>query len=227
MALADEQLPLSQEGEFRAVLRWVEEHALKPVEDSSQEVMSMLPEVGMPSKEELDDEIDAEPRQKLDPWAQRLETKRATGFGRGVGPIRIGGKLVDDWEDPVLAWHGEAMLMVFQANFQGKQQRDLLKNLERVQPIAAQGIEVWFKLLREFRGASGPRLIKLANSILHPARAKMKDVRGALESWESDGFDFEFSGQRLGSVLRLCGIFHLFLESWGISQSSSISCRRM
>ena len=68
-------------------------------------------------------------------------------FGPNVKPLALSDRTVTSWDDPILAWHGEGMLQCFDANFQGKRQMDMLRNLDHIRPIAAQGIEIWFRVL--------------------------------------------------------------------------------
>ena len=86
---------------------------------------------------------------------------------------------------------------------------DLLRNLEGIQPVAARGFEAWFRLNRDVKGATGPRLIQLASRIFYPSRAKAGTMGAALEAWEADIREFEQSGQRLGPILKNFGLTRL------------------
>ena len=65
----------------------------------------------------------------------------------------------------VLEWHGRGILQCLQANFQGQHLRDMLRNIEGVEPVGAQGPELMFRLIRDNLGATGPCLIALANKL--------------------------------------------------------------
>ena len=197
---------LQQEGEFRAVLHWIEEHAMRTPDDPTMEVLSMLPAI----------EENTAGASGRDPWAEGRDAeaeearkKKMMELGPNIKPLVLSDRTVRSWSDPVLGWHGQAMLQCFSANFQGKRQSDMLRNLEHVRPVAAQGIEVWFRVVREARGAAGPRRIRLAADIFHPPRAKLENVNTAWEAWEADVYEFELAGQPRGTVLRMTGLCQL------------------
>ena len=146
---------------------------MKTPEGPAQEVMSMIPPTAQGSPTPVD---------PLDKWAQTREKRKLMEFGPNVKPLKLEDRVVTNWSDPAFTWHGEAMLQCFSANFQGKRQTDMLRNLEHVRPAAAQGVEVWFRVIREARGAAGPRLIRLAADIFHPSRAKLDNDMAALEA---------------------------------------------
>ena len=99
-------------------------------------------------------------------------------FGKGVDELTLKHGTIKQF-DGVLLWHGEGILQCFQSLLEGQAMRDLLRNAEHIDPPGVQGLEVLFKLVGQHLGATGARLIKLADSILSPNRAKMADVRAS------------------------------------------------
>ena len=64
-------------------------------------------------------------------------------------------------------------------------------------------------MVRDCRGANGPRLLRLAVRLFNPERAKLADLASALEMWEADLLEFEQSGQKIGDTLRTFGLTQL------------------
>ena len=63
------------------------------------------------------------------------------------------------------------------SNLQGKHMTCLIKALENYDPPESRGCEAMFKLLREFRGNTGPRLMKLVKDISAPRDSSRRKYR--------------------------------------------------
>ena len=199
---------LGTEGHFLPLLDWVERHALD--DGSRGKITSMVQAMEMKEG--------ASERDAWGGWQTRAfsmhggedsEDEDVQGSGRkakfadGVRPCRLPGERtpVESWTDDRIQWYGENLFQCLQSLLQGQHMTDLLRNLEGLQPVAARGFEAWFRLNRDVKGATGPRLIQLASRIFYPTRAKAGAMGAALEAWEADIRDFEQSGQRLGPIL--------------------------
>ena len=82
----------------------------------------------------------------------------------------------------------------------------MLRNLEPIAPPAARGVEAWFRLVREYQGNTGPRLLRLVKAIFSPARVNLEQMAGAVEAWGHHVQDLELAGQRPGPVLKTSGL---------------------
>ena len=194
---------LSSEGIFSKLLDWVDKLALADEDEHGNRVNSMVKKRAKRVKE------------GSDPWSMPWddEEEYEVEFGEGVPAFTALGEndkiIFRRWDDPEIAWYGENLYQCLQASLQGTHMTNLLRNLECITPSAARGFEAWFRLMRDFKGVTGPRLIRLAAGIFSPKRAQMTEVASALEAWEADIREFELSGQRLGSLLKTFGLMRL------------------
>ena len=82
-----------------------------------------------------------------------------------------------------LEWLGENLYQVLQSLLGGSHMTNMLRNLDHVQPSPARGCEAWFKLVRQHKGNTGPRLMHLVSEIFAPTRVKnIEQVGAALEA---------------------------------------------
>ena len=129
--------------------------------------------------------------------------------------LEMGGAVTGDWHraDTNIKVHlriqqwGEELYACLRQNLIGSQLQAMLRNLEDFGP--ARGYEAWFRVVRDCRGANGPRLLKLAVRLFNPHRLKMAELADGLEQWEADLREFEFPGQVIGDVLQIFGLTQL------------------
>ena len=135
---------------------------------------------------------------------------------RTLKELKLNGVPIKKWSE--LEWLGENLWQVLQALLEGAHMTYMLRNLERVQPSPARGCEAWFKLSREHRGNTGPRLMRLVKEIFAPVRVKLEQVAGALEAWENHVWQIGPVTKPLLSVGEECdkGKMMLFGRSGGI-----------
>ena len=84
----------------------------------------------------------------------------------------------------------------------------MLRNLEGAGP--SRGFEAWARLLRDYKGENGPRLLRLADAIFCPKRVKVAEVQAAMETFESLTQQFQTGeGVQLGQTLKVFGLLRL------------------
>ena len=144
--------------------------------------------------------------------AGKPEVRVATEVGGLVLTDGEGKKyVVTNWSDERLKWHGRGLLECLQSLLQSQQHQNMLRNLENQSgDPGAQGIEAWFRILREYKGATGPRLLQIATGIFFPTKVKdLTEVPAALEAWEALVKELQTSGQPIGDLLKMVGFMQL------------------
>ena len=150
---------LETESGFRPLLEWIERIATIEEDDSGQRPLTLLgrrmPSIGS------------------DPWGTGTE---GCEYEDTIPPI-LGKLVLSPGADPItrwsqLEWLGENLHQVLQNNLEGSHMTSLLKNLDHVRRSPARGCEAWFKLVRQHKGNTGPRLMSLIKAIFAPDRIK-------------------------------------------------------
>ena len=109
-----------------------------------------------------------------------------------------------------IEWLGDNLYEVLQGLLDGAYMTKMMQNLDHIQPYAARGCEAWFKIVRQNKGNTGPRLMRLVKEVFAPVRTKnLEQLSAAVESWEGHVQDFEITGQRLGPILKTFGLMEL------------------
>ena len=193
---------LQQEPGFRAILEWIHRHATVEEDDEGRRPTTLLGDVAM-----LGTGFGA---QFGDPHAYSPEIPAHLRTGKSAPLVlKEGEPPVTRWDDERLEWLGDNLYEVLQSNLSGAHLTYMMRNLEPITPQAARGFEAWFKLVREYQGNTGPRLLRLVKAIFSPARVRLDQVAGAVEAWEHHVQNFELAGQRLGPVLKTFGLMQL------------------
>ena len=163
---------LCTEPGFRPLLEWVERIATMEEDDAGQRPLTMLG-VRCPSP-------------GMDPWLPGTDgSVFQDEIPESLGKLFLkpGSPLITKWSE--LEWLGDNLYQVLQSLLEGSHMTTILKNLDPVQPYPARGIEAWFKLVRQCKGNTGPRLMRLVREIFAPVRIKsLEQLGGAVEAWE-------------------------------------------
>ena len=92
------------------------------------------------------------------------------------------------WEEPetdsqrLVVLLAENMFQVLQVLLEGTSAL-VVQNLEESGP--SRGLETWAKLLRDFHGEHGPRILSLCDDVFYPTKVKMEEVGTAVATHEA------------------------------------------
>ena len=109
----------------------------------------------------------------------------------------------------------------------------MLQNLERTG--ASRGFEGWAKLVRDFKGENGPRLLGMVDKLFCPRRVQMSEVPVAMETFQQVMPQFEAAEKHtMSSSLKIFGLMRLlplelakdFLRQSGEFQGEYTEARR-
>ena len=107
-------------------------------------------------------------------------------------------------------WYGTQLYKVLRNNLTGTYMQDVLENLESLSPDHARGLEAWFRLVRNMKGATGPRMLALIISIFLPTRVKdAKLVPEMIESMEKDIRELGVMGLDIPGILKSFALLQL------------------